>query len=172
MRNRGLALCVALPLAFGLVACGGGQKDQNVASGGGSAEPSSGARSNAPINPQDAQVKFAQCMRENGVDIPDPVPGQPARIPSAGGDQAKLETATKKCQPILQSGGGLINPNDPKVQDQLVKFAQCMRKNGVNMPDPKPADGGKMQIPSGASQDKLQAAQKACGQFLPGGGPQ
>ena len=169
MRNRGMALFVVLPLAFGLVACGGDQKDQTVASGG-SAKPSSAANSNAPINPRDAQVKFTQCMRENGVNVPDPVPGQPARIPSAGGDQAKLEAATKKCQPILQSGGGLINPSDPKVQDQLVKFAQCMRNNGVNMPDPKSADGGKMQIPSGASQDKLQAAQKACSQFLPGGG--
>jgi hypothetical protein len=170
MRNRGMALSVALPLVFGLVACGGGQQDQTVASGGGSAKPSSEASSNAPTNPQDAQVKFAQCMRENGVDVPDPVPGQPARIPSTGDDQTKLEAATKKCQPILQSGGGLVNPNDPKVQDRLVKFAQCMRKNGVNMPDPKPADGGKMQIPSGASQDKLQAAQKACSRFLPGGG--
>jgi hypothetical protein len=174
-----MVLFVALPLVFGLAACGGDSKDKGVASGGTSAKPSGQAGANAPINPgnapinpQDAQLKFAQCMRENGVNVPDPVAGQPARIPNTGGDTAKLEAATKKCQPILQSGGGLINPNDPKIQDQLVKFAQCMRKNGVDMPDPNPADGGKMQIPSGASQDKLQAAQNACKQFLPGGGPQ
>jgi hypothetical protein len=169
MRNRRMALIVALPLVFGLAACGNSGGDKGVASGGGSTKPSAQPGANASINPQDAQLKFAQCMRENGVNVPDPDPGQPARILGGNGDRVKLEAATKKCQTFLQAGGQ-INPNDPKIQDQLVKFAGCMRKNGVDMPDPNPADGGKMQVPSG-SQAKLQAAQKACQQFLPGGGP-
>ncbi len=107
-------------------------------------------------------------MRENGVNIPDPQPGQPLRITDPKASQAKMEAATKKCQPLLQAGGGPINPNDPAVQDAMVKFTQCMRAHGVNIPDPGP--NGQMQIPNGVPQDKLQQAQQQCQQYLPGGG--
>jgi hypothetical protein len=168
MRNRAMVLLVLVPAVMGLSACGGDNKGKDVASGGGNVSASATPGANAPINPQDAQVKFAQCMRENGVNVPDPQPGQPARIEDTSGDKAKLESATKKCQPVLQQGGGMINPSDPKVQDALLKFTKCMREHGVNIPDPGP--DGKMQVPSG-SQAKLQAAQQQCQQFLPGGGP-
>jgi hypothetical protein len=168
MRKRMMVLFFLSPMVFGLSACGGGAKDDGVASGGGTATSAAPAAPNAQVNPRDAQLKFAQCMRQNGVNMPDPQPGQPARIPDANGDQAKLEAATKKCQPLLQQGGGQINPSDPKFRDALVKFAKCMRQHGVDMPDPGP--DGRMQIPSGA-QAKLQAAQQQCNQLLPGGGP-
>jgi hypothetical protein len=53
---------------------------------------------------QDAALKFAQCIRENGVtDFPDPAPGQPLvdtnRIPSANtaGGMSILNAAMQKC---------------------------------------------------------------------------
>jgi len=176
MRNRRVVKLALLPAVFALsaltlVACGDdGGSDSGVASGGGTPAPSASAAGNAPIGGQDAQLKFAQCMRENGVNVPDPQPGQPARITDTSAGEAKLQAATTKCQPLLQAGGGQINPNDPAVQDALVKFTECMRKQGVDMPDPEP--GGKMQIPTGVSRDKLQAAQKECQKFMPGGGGQ
>jgi hypothetical protein len=164
-------LSVAALSALSLTAC----SDKNaantgVASGGGTpASSASASGGNAQMNGQDAQLKFAQCMRENGVNIPDPQPGQPLRMTDPNASQAKMEAATKKCQPLLQAGGGgPINPNDPAVQDAMVKFTQCMRAHGVNIPDPGP--GGQMQIPNGVAQDKLQQAQQACQQYLPGGG--
>jgi hypothetical protein len=143
-----------------------------VASGGSAPTPSASASAggNAPINGQDAQLKFAQCMRENGVNMPDPAPGQPARIPDTGVSQSKLEAATKTCQPLLQAAGGQIDPNDPAVQDAMVKFTKCMREHGVNIPDPGP--NGQMQVPTGVSQDKLQQAQQQCNKYMPGGGGQ
>lgn len=153
-------------LVFGLAACGGGSDNSGVASGGGSAKPSAPASRQA-ADPADRQLKFAQCMRQNGVDMPDPKPGEPMRIPQNAAP-SKLQTATKKCQSYLQGGGGRVNPKDPKWRDAMVKFAQCMRQHGVQMSDPDP--NGKMQVPSG-SQDKIQKAQQACQKYRPGGGP-
>jgi hypothetical protein len=171
MRNRGMALIVVFPAVLGLVACGGKKDDDGVASAGGSAKAS--ASPSATANVRDAQLKFAQCMRENGVNVPDPAPGGKGgvRLQDTGADPAKVQAATKKCQPLLQAGGQIGTPNDPKAQDQLLKFARCMRAHGVKMKDPKPGSGGMLQGGQGGSPEKLQAAQKACQSLLPGGGP-
>ncbi|MDN3356459.1 hypothetical protein [Actinomadura sp. DC4] len=168
MRNRGMALIVVFPALLGLVACGGKKDGDGVASAGGSASASASATADAT----DAQLKFAQCMRENGVNVPDPSSGKGVRLQDTGADPAKVEAATKKCQPLLQGGGQIAPPNDPKAQDQMLKFAQCMREHGVKIKDPKPGSGGGMlQGGEGGSPEKLQAAQKACQSLLPGGGP-
>jgi hypothetical protein len=171
MRNRRMALVVvAVPAVLGLAACGGKKGDDGVASAGGSGRPSASA--SAPANAKDAQLKFAQCMRENGVNVPDPQPGgKGVRLQDTGADPAKVEAATKKCQPLLQGGGQAGTPTDPKTQDQLVKFAQCMRAHGVDIKDPKSGSGGSMLQGGQGSPAKLQAAQKACRNLLPGGGP-
>jgi hypothetical protein len=169
MRNRGMALIVVFLAVLGLVACGGKKDDNGVASAGGSAKAS--ASPSATTNVKDAQLKFAQCMRENGINVPDPAPGSKGiRLQDTGADLAKVQAATKKCQPLLQGGGQIGTPNDPKAQDQLLKFAQCMRAHGVKIKDPKPGSGGMLQGGQGASPAKLQAAQKACQSLLPGGG--
>lgn len=167
MSKRLIPLIGLTVVVFGLSACGGGNGDDGVASGGGKATPSAAASQKGTGNTADAQLKFAQCMRQNGVDMPDPQPGQPLRVPD-NADPSKLETASKKCQPILQQGGGQINPQDPKWRDAMTKFAKCMRQHGVQMSDPD--SSGKMQVPSG-SRAKIQQAQKACQKYRPGGGP-
>jgi hypothetical protein len=61
-------------------------------------------------------------------------------------------------------------------EDRVFAFAACMRKNGVDMPDPEiDANGGiKVQIggPEGKRMDpkKVEAAQKKCKEFAPFGG--
>ena len=62
------------------------------------------------------------------------------------------------------------SPIDPKEQDRALKFAQCMRDNGVDMPDPDFAGGGirvTIGVPGGGGitpdSEVFQAAQKACG---------
>jgi hypothetical protein len=58
-----------------------------------------------------------------------------------------------------------------QVKGDPVKFAQCMRKHGIDMPDPDTSGGGiTINIPKGTDRRKVDAAQKACKQFMPGGG--
>ncbi|MCK2213700.1 hypothetical protein MF672_007860 [Actinomadura sp. ATCC 31491] len=58
-------------------------------------------------------------------------------------------------------------PPSADSQEKALKFAQCMRENGVDMPDP---DGsGKMTMTFDAPQDKVQAAQETRRQYVPSG---
>jgi hypothetical protein len=70
------------------------------------------------------------------------------------------------------SGG--TGTNAKAASDQALKFANCMRSNGVpNFPDP--GSGGGIQIPLGSGlkpqSPAFQAARRTCGKLLPGGGP-
>src|SRR2546423_1371146 len=77
---------------------GGGAGDGGVASAGGAAAKASASPSRS-LSPEDAQLKFAQCMRQNGVDVPDPGSGhaETMRIGKGAGEE-KLQAALKKCQ--------------------------------------------------------------------------
>jgi len=166
MRISNLAVLAVVPLLFGLAGCGGGSSDPGVASANKGTSTPSPTKS---ISSQDALVQFAQCMRKNGVNIQDPAPGEPLRITTKGGPSAQNQKAMKTCQHFLQAGAELNNPNDPQAQDQMLKFAECMRKNGVDVPDPQPGKGLQMKVPAG-SEAKAKAAQQTCQKFLPGAG--
>jgi hypothetical protein len=57
--------------------------------------------------------------------------------------RAKFQAATKVCgNPPQGAFGGFNRVNSQEFQDAALKFAQCMRKNGVNMPDPNFSSGG------------------------------
>lgn len=164
MRIDKLFTIVALTAGLA-AACGGNGDDSGVASAG-SGKPKASASGTKSLRPEDAQLKFAQCMRANGVNMPDPTPGQKGfRITENKGDQGKTQAAMKKCQQYLQAGQQ-GKTQDPKVHDQQVKYAQCMRQHGVNIPDPKP--GQPMKVTGRRGQ--LQQAQEACKSLLPGGG--
>jgi hypothetical protein len=82
-------------------------------------------------------VKFAECMRENGVgDFPDPKAS--GDFPSFGisVSPAVWETALGACK-ALQPPGSLSAKRSPEQQSAALKFAQCIRENGVgDFPDP------------------------------------
>ncbi|HZB33336.1 MAG TPA: hypothetical protein VE465_24470 [Streptosporangiaceae bacterium] len=170
MRIRSMAVVVAVPVVFGLAACGGKAGDDGIASAvGGTAKQSASASPSQTLNPQDAALKFAQCMRQNGVDIPDPSADGRFQIRAKPGNQAKVQAAMKKCQHFMKAGGRLGNPDDPKVRDRMLKFAQCMRQHGIDVPDPRPGQGIQLRVNRG-SEAKFRAAQEACRQYAPGGG--
>lgn len=104
---------------------------------------------------EEQMLEFAQCMRDNGVDIGDPVVDAdgnvtfgdfgPGRGPGAGGDDGggppdETREAFTACGDLLdgaQFGRGRGADFDPtELQDSLLDFAQCMRDNGVDMDDP------------------------------------
>src|ERR671914_536435 len=106
MRIRSMAVVVAVPVVFGLAACGGKAGDDGIASAvGGTAKQSASASPSQTLNPQDAALKFAQCMRQNGIDVPDPRPGQGIQLRVNRGSEAKFRAAQEACRQYAPGGG-------------------------------------------------------------------
>jgi hypothetical protein len=157
--------------------------DDPSASGSPGASPAASA-----MTPQDAALAFARCMRENGVDMPDPkvTTGTDGgvSIDQQGGapvSKDKMEAANKVCQHFMAAAGpggpgGHISAED---LDKLLQFAKCMREHGIDMPDPNGDGGIVFKVDNSGSNTvgkgigspddpKFQAAQTACKEFLPG----
>jgi hypothetical protein len=172
----------AIGFAVLLSACGGGGGGDQVASASGeSASRSNGDDTDKPskAETEEAFRKFAQCMRERGIDVPDPQfdeEGGPVIFggPDQGGEQGpgdpqKFEQADKECRHHLkdvvnQSGPKLDPEEKKKMEQQALDFAKCMREHGIDLPDPKFDDGG-VQITLGgvdSNDPKLQEAHEVC----------
>jgi hypothetical protein len=85
---------------------------------------------------QDKAVKFAECIREHGVsDFPDPN----AKGDFEYGVSVSPEVWTKAVDACkdLQPPGSLSTKRSPEEQSAGLRFAQCIRENGVkDFPDP------------------------------------
>jgi hypothetical protein len=160
-----------------------------------SPDPQSSAEPQASVDPEDAALAFAQCMRDNGIDMPDPQVGSNGefRITVNGGpgsmDMEEMQAAQEACQDLMP-GGGEPRELTAEQKDAMLGFAQCMRDHGIDMPDPEFEGGGMVRIGGGPGtnggntdtgpafdpgSEEFQAAAEACrgefGEFLPGGGP-
>ena len=98
---------------------------------------STGAGGNKNLTARDKAVKFTECMRANGVgDFPDP--NASGEFPSFGisVSPAEWKKALGACKE-LQPPGSLSAKLSPEQLSTALKFAQCMRENGVkDFPDP------------------------------------
>ena len=113
---------------------------------------------------QEAALEFAKCMREHGIDMPDPTfnadgAGGGGVMIEAGGpgeaiDPEEMDAANEACQPIMEAVRGEFEPPDPEELEQMtaeaLEFAQCMREHGVDMPDPQFSEDGAMTVSVGA----------------------
>jgi len=187
----------ALVVALVAMACGGsggsGVASLESADPGGNAD----ASLSPSIDPEEAALAFAQCMRDNGIDMPDPQVDANGRmritIGAGGGtgeiDRDQMQAAMESCRELMP-GSGLGGPGGreltPEDQDEMLAFTECMREHGVDMSDPQFGEGGGfIRGGPGASGDDggpafdpndtdFQAAQEACRELLPGfgsGGP-
>ncbi|WP_051771857.1 hypothetical protein [Saccharothrix sp. NRRL B-16314] len=147
----------ALALALALTACGTGVADV------------AGPSSSAELSQEERSQEFAQCMRDNGVDMPDPDPtgGKAGGFGKVDRTDPDFERAVDACREFLP-GGGDLSKLDPEKLEQLRVFAQCMRDNGVDIPDPDPA-GGKLGGLGTVDRDSpaFKAALTACRDKLP-----
>jgi hypothetical protein len=190
------ALVVALALATS--ACGGssgGGAEVASADGSGGATAEN-ASTEEKVDPEQAGLDFARCMREHGVDMPDPKsggdgfimvgPGPAGASASASGSgevqagrapegfQEANEACRHHLEALIQDGGP---PMDAEAQDKALKFARCMREHGIDMPDPDFSGGGAgLRIQIGADgidpgSQTFQDAQKACGSLFGPDGP-
>ncbi|WP_350273903.1 hypothetical protein [Kribbella sp. HUAS MG21] len=113
-------------------------------------------------------LKFAQCMRANGVDVPDPDPAKGLTgMGEIDRDDPDFKPAMTKCKQYLSGLGG--DPSSPEYQAQLLAFAQCMRDHGADVPDPDP-NGGFGGKGLDRSDPDVKAALEACHDKLPNAG--
>jgi hypothetical protein len=143
------AAAAGLLLLTVLSACAGAADPNGVASlqtqgTGADASPAP----SASLDPEAAQLAFAKCMREHGVDMPDPGSGGSGGV-SIGDDSGKLkpeemQAAMDACDQFLQAAGNFKQEIDPAQLDKMIEFAGCMRDHGVDMPDPNVNGNGGM----------------------------
>ena len=157
-----------------------------------------------PVETQDLTdeerlLAFAACMRENGVDFPDPVVEADGTVtfgsrPGNGGGgfaalreigrDPDLPAARAACQGLVEGvafGPGQGGFDLIEIQDALLEFARCMRDNGVDIGDPDmsvfapgadPNDepGGPFRGTIDLEDPDVATAFAVCQQQLPGGG--
>ena len=165
--SAGVVVLAALALALAVSACGGG--GEGSASGG----------SKAGSERREGALKFAQCMREQGIDHPDPDANGLFRIePDQGFDpqSAKFREAMEACEKYLAATGPppeLSDEDRKKLEEQMLAFAKCMRKQGIDLPDPKfGGEGGGFAFevgPNGVDphDPDYRAAEQKCRQYSP-----
>jgi hypothetical protein len=160
------AAAVAVLLA--LSACGGGAED-GVASAGGEADPAAENTERGSLDEEVQALAFAECMRGNGVDMPDPAPGQEGLSEALHGleddyDQATIEQAVTACREFLpqraHEGG-----HDSARQEAMLALAECLREQGLEVPDNLFEGGGLHDV----EDEELRAAMEECRDVVAGG---
>jgi len=180
-RSLVAALAAALTLTTSLAACGAEADEPGVATldesrsdGSGDSGDDDAAGSEEDLEEQ--ALAYSQCMRENGVpDFPDPVvedgrlqmrvggPDQPRLDPEA------MDRAQEACKDLAPKGGGNVpDERRQEMQDAALEYAQCMRENGYDMPDPEVGDGGMFRMKGEPDDPAFQRAQEACEDKMPG----
>lgn len=126
----------AAALALTVAGCGGSGDAKSDSSG-----------SNANPNLEKA-VKFTQCMREHGVPkFPDPDKNGKFTIAAGGPDKnsPQVKQARQACKSLEPPGFEPSSAERAQDQKEWLKWAQCMRRNGIpDMPDPQ---DGRLKVP-------------------------
>src|SRR5262249_25014093 len=133
-----------------------------------------------------AMLDFAQCMRDHGVNMPDPQFSEGgAKVTmreDKGSDpdkQREAEQACKKFQDKVKPPS-MSEADQKKMREAALKNAQCMRDHGIDFPDPQFDENGRMTMRLGGPgsdvnpnsqkfKDAPQACQKDGGGMMFGG---
>jgi hypothetical protein len=166
--RKTIVAATLLAAAVLLTGCGSEEPDNQVASGTGAQAT---APSSAPpsLSRDEMAIKFTQCLREQGLNVPDPEPGKGPMLKfdrNSGVTQEKVQQAMEACKQYSPQGEAGANPQQ---EENGRKYAVCMRENGVEkFPDPKPGQRGIMIGPGVADDPDFQKAQEACQSILAG----
>ena len=160
---------LALLATVALIGAGCGS-DASSESGTAARTATATARSKK-LTAQDKAVKFAECIRAHGVsDFPDPNANNDFQY-GVSVSPAVWTRAVDACKD-LQPPGTLSAKRTPKQQSASLRFAQCIRDNGVkDFPDPVNGEPlvDTTKIPSSnqpGGMAILNAAMKKCGGVL------
>jgi hypothetical protein len=152
-------------------------------------DKSGDATSEDEQDPEEAALAWAKCMREHGVDVPDPEVGEGGRLTIRPGGQGRrlgdidsdaFREAQEACGSPFGSAGppALSDEQREQLQETMLAFAKCMREHGVDMPDPEFSGGrGVFRVGGGPGRGvdpdnpTFQKAQAACQKILEDGLP-
>ncbi len=190
MRKHWAALAVAVMIGS-LAACGGGDGNGNGAEVASIDDSSPDATTDgttgdttadAPTDPEEAMLAFTECMRDHGVDMPDPQmakqstggakPGNAVIAVEGNPDDPTFQKANEACEPLMANMRSDLE-DDParlaEMKEQMLAFAQCMRDQGIDMADPTFDEKGRVTMtgpPPDAERDSdaFNAAAEACNQ--------
>jgi hypothetical protein len=162
------AVAAVAALLLILSACGGAAEGGDVASAGGDANPTTeDTEEQEPLDPDAQALVFAECVRDNGVDMPDPGPGQQGLVDAfravAGDyDRATLRQALSACQELLPQYAQEQHADD----DWQLQLAECLREQGLEVSDNpfEDAHSGAIDV------NEFAAAMEVCRDALSGGG--
>jgi hypothetical protein len=160
--NKWSAVALAGLASFLLAACGGSSSANDAAS-------------RQAANEQ-RLVKFAQCLREHGVNAT-PQGGGSLSVTggSAGSPMNKqaMQAAMNACSRYrpTDEGAAKLSPAERAARvDQVYKFARCMREHGIEVTTETRGGGGAVGVQlkgTGPGNPRFEAAQKACESFMP-----
>ena len=121
--------------AVALISAGCGSSE-SPESGTASSTSTAGSTAKPKLSAHDKAVKFAECMRANGVpSFPDPDPKGDYNFGVDVTREVWLK-AIDACKD-LKPPGALSSKRTPKQQSASLRFAQCVRDHGVkDFPDP------------------------------------
>jgi hypothetical protein len=166
---------LAVVATVGVISAGCGGTGGSSGSGSSSGTGSSGGNSTATT--REKAVKFAECMRANGVSaFPDPDATGVLTIDAVANgssldtSSAAFEQALSGCKD-LEPPGFTGRQRSAQEQEAALEFAECIRDNGVkDFPDPTPDEPlvDTNRIPSTATpggMSVLNAAMQKCRDF-------
>ena len=159
MKTR-LLVIAALAATLSLAACG--------------SDDTKPAAADQQAKMKKSMLDFARCMRENGIDMPDPKFEGNRVTMRAGGpgkkapDRDKMKAADKACAKYRDA----VKPPEmsperaAEFKKEALANARCMREHGIEMPDPTFDENGgaQMKLGPGINPDsaKFQKAAEAC----------
>jgi hypothetical protein len=150
MLIRSLTAALLVTGGLALAACGGDDPD-----------PSADRNSNARQE-REAALTYARCMRGQGIGMPDPQFGEDGTIMQPGPEEAvdsdEMEAARRACRRYRPGGGRAPSEGEREEQREMleraVAYAECMREEGIDIPDPQTDEDGKNLISGGAELDR------------------
>ncbi len=171
-RRAVTAPALLLAVALVLTGCGssGGDDDPGVASldqtsGAAGDTSATGAASAAPADEEAELLAYVECLRGEGLDVPDPTVDAEGNLQLGGpggggaggggaggagggeggpaGDPEAFQAAMEVCGDVPEGAvGGPGEVDSAEFEDAALAFAECMREAGVDVGDPDLGGGG------------------------------
>ena len=150
-----MMLLLLVPLFATGTACGDEERATGVASALSERDTATASPSDEPST-DNAQIAYARCLRDHGVEVADPAPGESVKI--EGAKTPTLRVALEACR-TLAPASELGDKLDPA---QLLAYSVCIRANGFpEFPDPD-AEGELLIPKSVVRMPAFEAAERVC----------